>query len=309
MTLIYLKPAALLFTALLLFTHASLALASNTALQPQLDDLPPELHGLIVEIRQTPNPQIMVYNLNPEPLTILDDSEQAFLRLDSLGIHADFAKPAFHQTRYAQPRSLPNNANGPARWRDISVAPAWAWFDARLRSSAATDRGDTWRIPVTLGEKHSSISGRFVQKTSNDGIFQAQIETPTLGGVKNLSIHPLAGERPGVFIHNRGNAQFYVPGMNGEPFLRFLPGKVMINRSSATWQASAPTHTLVPYAPASGGETEWTVMSSVGGFGWADPRVQSQSKGESKTWSIPLDFGGNTQVIQGNTEWHSFADD
>lgn len=274
--------------------------------RPVLDPLPKALDGLTVTLRQTLNPEIVLFNLTPEPLLIRGPNGHSFLRFDNRGVYANYATVMFHKSRYAEPRPLPSNAYGPARWHRLRPVQTWGWFDPRLRTTG--DTGSAWRIPVQLGNQHAVISGHFVKTLAPQGVYRSVVTVqPT---VEHTSVHSFIGARPGVFVHNRGSAQFDVRGENGERFLRFLPGKVLLNRSSPTWRAAAPADTKASYVPASGRSNSWTVVSATNGFGWADPRVQPAEKPphastpqRRKTWTIPIAIGGRTQMIKGYTEW------
>lgn len=287
-----------------LFWPVFCASEDSRPLLPDIDPLPPALNGIMVEIRQTENPQIVVFNLTPEPLTILDDSGRAFLRLDQLGVHGDYASEAFHHSRYAEPRPLPNNAHGAPRWYAISPSPSWGWFDTRLRVPAQDKIASPkrWRIPVRLGDTKTYISGHFLSAAAEHVNQRVIIRTPDIG-IEQLSVHAMAGQRPGVFVHNRGMATFTVTGVENEPFLSFRPGKVMVNSHSPTWEKAAPPETPAPYTPSADKTPYWVVVSGVGGFGWADPRVQTATSPPAlKQWVIPIQHGGMRRQIEGTTE-------
>ncbi|MDN5937609.1 MAG: hypothetical protein L0H83_03000 [Salinisphaera sp.] len=288
-------------------------------IRPELDPLPPELDGLLVTLYQTASPQIAVHNLTGKPLVILDRGNQPFLRIGPYEIYANFANPVFHRSRYIEEIEPPDNASGPDRWRKVSNGPAWAWFDPRLRTAGLKVPDGPllenpalikrWAIPVRLGDTKGIISGYFLYHEAPNGFYRTRLSDE--GNLApGVSVYPTAGMIPGLFISSRGNAEFTVLGMDGEPFLRFVPGKVMINRSSPTWRVAAPPDTLVPYVASASDKATWVVISTTGSFGWLEPRAffkgsapDSANPVQVKQWQVPVVFADGRKTIEGTTQW------
>lgn len=303
-------------------TGAAQALEAEDALavqiRPVLDRLPSELDGLLVALHQTPAPHISVHNLTDRTLTVLDHAERPYLRIGPGETHGDFANAWFHRAWRGDDGEAPSNVGGPARWHKIDTGPAFGWWDPRLRvvgelqPPPGVTGGDAkflrrWRIPVRFGETRSDISGYFLYHPAPEGVHRVAVDEPDVLG-EDVTVHPLLGDDPGVFIANLGNAKFRVPGAEGEPFLRFVPGKVLINANSATWKRAAPEDTQVPYSGP--GQPRWVVISTTGGFGWRDPRVDAGDQRPDDRepapvleWSIPADVDGDEVEIEGETWW------
>jgi hypothetical protein len=302
------------FLLALLCLPVAAADRSEYTVRPNLDPVPASLDGILVELRQTVHPQITVFNLTNDPLLILDNEGEPFLSIGPQDVKANYARPAFHLSRYADNQPLPNNAHGPARWHPMNEAPTWGWFDTRLRvpeaagSSSAGPVG-RWSIPVQLGNTRAALTGDFVHTPAPDGLYEVIIDKQSLD-MEAVTVHPMAGPRPGLFIHNRGNDKFTVDGLNGEKFLRFLPSKAIVNSASRTWKQAAPVDTVVPYRAPENKPERWTIISTAGGFGWADPRVQpsggkpgGQVEKTVATWRIPVNTNQGVRYIEGRTLW------
>lgn len=308
---------------LLLIALPGIAAAQSESLlwqiRPRLDPLPPELSGLLVRLYQTVSPQIAVHNLTGDPLVILDSAGQPFLKIGPYEVQANFANAAFYRSRHPEPRELPDAIGGADRWRRVSSGPAWAWFDARLRVDLLQipprpRMGDPafvqrWAIPVRLGATEAIISGYFLYFEAPQGLYRTQI-TGNAGLGPQVDIYPAAGRVPGLFVTNQGNATFTVLGLSGEPFLRFVPGKVLVNRSSDTWRIAAPADALAPYAASADGQPDWVVVSTTGSFAWAEPRAfyegpppEGAAPVEVKEWEVPILTAEGQDAITGITQW------
>lgn len=292
--------------------------AREVQIRPELDRLPEELDGLQVRLWHTPHPQISVHNLTAEQLVVRDHADRPFLRLAPNNTHADLANAWFYRARRATDTPVPDDAGGPPRWRKVDSGPAFGWWDPRLRIDdrmqpppGITGGGShflrRWRIPVRLGDITSDISGYFLYHPAPDGVHRAEVTSDKVLG-DNVAVYPLLGKTPGLFIANHGNARFAVRGIEGEPFLRFVPGKVLVDPTSATWQQAAPDNARVPYDDS--GKSRWVVIATTGGFGWHDPRVRADAgppkNGKAtpvKEWSIPVTVEEERRVVEGRTWW------
>lgn len=312
-------------TAVLLLTALPVHAASEDAriwqIRPSLDRLPPALDGILVRLQQTASPRIAVHNLTGDTLEVLDHGYEPFLRIGPHDTTANLASTAFHRSRYADDRPPPASAAGEPRWQRVDSGPAWAWFDPRLRVGELQvpelrEYQDEvlvrrWAIPVRFrGEEHI-ISGYFLYHGAPNGLYRAHLEPDQAPLAANVSLYPMAGLVPGVFIANQGNASFTVLGLNEEPFLRFVPGKVLVNRGSPSWRIAATPDAPVSYRDNSGEGPEWAVISTTGGFGWRDPRAfhdgdppaGRNAPATVKKWSIPVDMAGERRAIHGSTQW------
>lgn len=291
---------------------------------PVLDPLPEALEGLRVELRRTLAPQLAVYNPTGQRLTVFDRQGRPFLRIGPQGTQADLGAAAFHRSNTLMaPGSIAEDAGEAPRWRQVEASPSWGWFDLRLRTGAieAPDEGrhaggdaevGTWSIPVQLGDTRSVISGRFLYQPAPEGLYQAKLDSvPKLA--PGVAVHVLTGPRPGLFINNAGAAEFTVLGVEGEPFLRFVPGKVLANRNSPTWAAVAPAGGPEPVQTGPANEPSWVLVSATSSYGWIEPRAKYDGEPPTgseptvvKTWSVPVRRQGGASSIRGVTEWLPF---
>ena len=111
--------------------------------------LPP---GVLVQVRTSLAPQMVVANPTPVPLTLLDPTGVPFARVSSGGVEGNVDSPFFHVSLNppdAPPAQLPPGAvqNAPARWAPVSTSPEWGWFDPRLQPDVGSSGGPGGRTP------------------------------------------------------------------------------------------------------------------------------------------------------------------
>lgn len=292
--------------------------ARPVQIRPKFDPLPDALRELTVRLHQTPQPTISVRNPTGKKLVIKDHAKRPFLRIGPTQVAADVDNAWFQRARYPEQTGGPDNSGGSAEWQTIARGNAFDWRDPRLRvrTSVALPPGVThgaskflerFRIPVTLGDKTSHISGYFLYQPSPKGIHRAVVaDHGDVGGA--VSVKPLLGPEPGLFIRNAGQQRLTIRGIEDEPFLRFEPDRVLVNAASATWQQAAPEDTDVPYDEDA--DRRWVRIAPTGAFGWHDPRVdagdQEPASGEIspvQAWSVPVTIDDERYNIQGNTWW------
>jgi len=117
--------------------------------------------------------------------------------------------------------------------------------------------------------------------------------------------HVPPGVRAEVIDGNRdlrlsvdSSLRLLVPGLIGEPLLRFSPDGVWVNRRSPT----AAADRIVP-AGARGGS--WLRLTSGHTLMWHDHRLappRSLRAGSTAPWSLPVVIGGRTTVLTGSFE-------
>lgn len=292
--------------------------ARTVQVRPHLAPLPDALDELHATIYQTPQPTLSIHNPTAKRLVIKDSAYRPFLRIGPTQVAADFNSAWFHRTNFVESDKDAADIGAPPDWHAVKNGDTFVWQDLRLRirDSMTLPPGVTggppkfmqsFRIPVTLGDISSAISGYFLYRPSPDGVYRTVIADH--GNFSEaITVKPLVGKKPGLFIRNTGSEPLTVLGIEGEPFLRFRAGAVLLNPTSVTWKQAAPADTGAPYE--SEGAAHWVKVSSTGAFGWHDPRMRAQGKTTTSGqpdpvlgWSIPVVVGNNQYTIQGNTWW------
>lgn len=292
--------------------------ARAVQIRPQLAPLPDALNTLDIRLHLTTPPTLGVHNPTDRSLVIRDASGHAFLSIGPDQVTADINSPWFQRARLLPADNARIAGNQPPEWRVIADGDRFAWQDLRLRihpsmnPPAGVTRGrpkfmQRFRIPVTLGQASSHIGGVFLYHPSPSGVFRAVITDHGSFG-KSISVQPLVGKSPGLLLRNRGEQPLTVVGVQGEPFLRFEPGRVLVNPASSTWQRVAPAGTDTPYQ--ADADAHWVAISSSSAFGWHDPRMRANdataASGEPEpvhAWNIPVVVGEQRYTIQGVTWW------
>jgi hypothetical protein len=134
---------------------------------------------------------------------------------------------------------------------------------------------------------------------------------------KGLELEVSGGDRF-LLLTNGTGEQVVVNGYDDEPYLRFLPNRVVqVNERSPSKYANEDRYALrpVPEIANSDAPPSWREVSSNGSYRWFDHRIHlmeqgtpPQVKDESKRtkifdWSVPLTVGGNRAQALGTLEW------
>ena len=131
----------------------------------------------------------------------------------------------------------------PARWRAVSNAPDWGWFDPRLSTArvavpeAVREREQpaelgAWSVPVRLDGAAAAIAGHFRYRPAPHGSYLASLSPPA-DFPADLHLRLLPGALPAVWLDNRGGHQVTVLGLEGEPYLRVGARGVEVNLRSS----------------------------------------------------------------------------
>ncbi len=287
-----------------------------------LDELPPALAALHVELRETLAPQLLIANPTNETLTVQDANDRAFLRIGPDHVEGDLGAAAFHRSyTLMAPGAVPADASTETRWQVVEQTSNWGWFDLRLRTGSVdvahdiVDAGDTaavgeWSIPVRLGDTQSAITGYFEYVPTPRGMIEARIDDS--GALQQQAlVRALPGSsRPGVFLSYRGERPLVVMGAHGQPFLRFTSAGVDANRRSTTWAEVARPGAAEPVPATDDAQPMWARVSATPSYGWIEPRAafsgvvdDPAEPGIVKRWQIPVRIGDRESRISGVTEW------
>jgi hypothetical protein len=132
-----------------------------------------------------------------------------------------------------------------------------------------------------------------------------------------LELEVVGGDRFLVLSNGTGK-EVRVLGYDDEPYLRFLPNRVVeVNTRAPSKYANEDRYALRP-VPASANSTappRWQEVSREGSYRWFDHRIHLMEKGtppqvkdESKRtkifdWDVPLTVGGEPAKALGTLEW------
>ncbi len=287
---------------------------------PVLDPLPPALAGVTIQLRHTLAHQLVVENHTRKVLEVLDEAGAPFLRLGPAGAEADLGAPEWYRTLRAADVVVPERADAGPAWTRIATAPAWGWFDRRIRPEHAVvphllhDAGMSatvgrWSIALRLGGVATAVTGVFRYVPPARGAFRARLVSPSepLPGVR-VSI--VAGRVPALYLENAGAEPVMVLGSAGEPFLRIGPDGTSANVRSPTWLASGKAaEMLQPVRADASGEPSWQLQSASPRYAWIEPRAAPPaadvppSPGTVREWDVPVRRGRTSARVHGVVEW------
>jgi len=139
----------------------------------------------------------------------------------------------------------------------------------------------------------------------------------TKPAVSGLELEVSGGDRF-LLLRNGTGKQVIVKGYEDEPYLRFLPNKVVEeNLRSPSKYANEDRYALTPLpAQANSDATpKWQAVSRNGSYRWFDHRIHLMEKGkppqvkdEAKrtkifNWDVPMTIGGQQTKALGTLEW------
>jgi LPXTG-motif cell wall-anchored protein len=132
-----------------------------------------------------------------------------------------------------------------------------------------------------------------------------------------LELEVAGGDRF-LLLTNGTGEEVVVMGYDDEPYLRFLPSRVVeVNTRSPSKYANEDRYALRPVPPQadSNATPKWQAVSRNGSYRWFDHRIHLMEKGtppqvkdESKRtkifdWNVPLTIGGQQARALGTLEW------
>jgi hypothetical protein len=134
---------------------------------------------------------------------------------------------------------------------------------------------------------------------------------------EGLEVQVTGGDRF-LLMKNGTGKEVVVKGYDDEPYLRFLPSRVVeVNTRAPSKYANEDRYALrpVPEEANSDAPPKWQTVSRDGSYRWFDHRIHLMEKGkppqvkdESKRtkifdWDVPLTIGGTPAKAQGTLEW------
>lgn len=174
--------AAVVLAVLLAPLLCQLLLASNLAsahgtppgVMVVVDALTPRVPGMTVKTGVALTEQMSLTVSVGAQVTVLDDSDQEFLRIGPGGVAANVSSPTWYRVTSAlHDATIPPTAgpNSPPQWLAVSRQPTWTWFDPRLHDATPQaqlehkSRGSSfgfWIVPVIVNGRLVAISGHHV---------------------------------------------------------------------------------------------------------------------------------------------------
>jgi hypothetical protein len=139
----------------------------------------------------------------------------------------------------------------------------------------------------------------------------------TRPAVSGLDLQVVGGDKF-LLLRNGTGKQVIVKGYEDEPYLRFLPTRVVeVNTHAPSKYANEDRYALTPL-PAqadSSARPKWQVISRDGSYRWFDHRIHSMEKGTPPqvkdenvrtkifNWAVPMSVAGARVNAVGRLEW------
>ncbi|MDQ3963725.1 MAG: hypothetical protein M3277_07440 [Actinomycetota bacterium] len=278
-----------------------------------ITEITPPVQGLDVRVVQLTAPVLVVTNNGTEPVTILGEAGEPFLRITPRAVETNGLSPTSY--RAVDPtgeRPLPRGLDPTAapEWIVLAHEPSWSWFDPRAVYSPEGTPG--WSIPILVGDRRVAIHGSY-EPIEGHGHFVTRIVERI--EIEGLVLRLFDGLVPAIFVRNDTDRVLAVPGRSGEPFLRIGPRGVFGNlRSPDFYAAGSQTVRDVPVSADPRAEPRWERLSDQPVWQWLEYRARlpagaQQRAGlgsERKTvlsWTTPLTLGDDPYELTGEVEW------
>lgn len=277
--------------------------------QPVVTGVPGGLDGLEATGLVAYSPRVRVTNPDSDPLTVVDESGQPWLRISADGVFADLTVRQWYESLDASGRGVDPAPDAPEGWTQVSALPTWEWFDTVLLPRSGEEEHD-WSIPVVVDGafdqitgvlEESDLEGRWVTDLDGDG---------TLGPARLTAV---SGPVP-VFVVQRLEAdEIVVIGREGEPLLRLTDAGFEVNRASPSWNDHArldPDSPVGDVVESADGEPVWEMqLEGAPTATWLDARVASPdvvpaSRDATEiTAALPVVVDGEQFEVGVTTRW------
>jgi hypothetical protein len=135
--------------------------------------------------------------------------------------------------------------------------------------------------------------------------------------VSGLEVEVAGGDKF-LLLRNSTGKQVVVKGYEDEPYLRFLPNRVVeVNTRAPSKYANEDRYALTPLPPQANSDAppKWQVVSRDGTYRWFDHRIHSMERGRPPQvkdesvrtkifdWAVPMTVGGAQVRALGTLEW------
>lgn len=272
--------------------------------------LPP---GVVVQVQPSVADQLVAENRTDRPLEVLDREGRPFLRIRQGGVEADLARADWYTSNDpsgAAPVPAPVRADpaAPARWVRVSDTSSWGWFDHRLHER--TTRGDQaplpWAVPLRYGGQDLLVRGRVVHRPVLGGFVVTADPAPS-----GLTVAPLQGRLPGLFVRLTGAGPVTVLGADGEPFARLDGTGATVWPGSPTFRDDRRARGMPLPDPVEAPQR----VSAEPALSWLDGRLQypaAEPPPEAARravptrlvrWRVPVETPEGPAAITGDVAW------
>lgn len=277
--------------------------------QPVVTDLPDGLPKLEARGLVTYAPRIRVTNDDAQPLTVVDDTGQPWLRISSDGVFADQSVRAWSESLDSSGRGQDPDPSLESSWTQVSELTTWEWFDTvLLPRTSQEDHG--WAIPVVVDGQFDEIRGELRESDLEGRWATDLVDDGAIGGAQLTAI---SGPAP-VFIVQRLDAEeIVVIGRHGEPMLRLTEAGFEVNRASPTWNDHArldPNSPVGDVVEDPDAEPIWTMLlEDAPTATWVDVRaaspdlVPTSRAATELTTEIPIIVDGDRRDVAVATTW------
>ena len=278
-----------------------------------IDRVSPSVDGVSFRVAQLTQPVMIAKNTTDEPLVILGDRNEPFLRLHRGRIDTNVNSPLTDTSRDPSGSAIapPDiDPKGATIWRRIETGSSWSWFDPRIRR--VPEGPERWTLRALAGRREIKIEGSF-EPLDGHGHFTTELIDPPQ--VEGLEIKLMDGLVPALFVKNDTGDWLIVTGRHGEPFLQIGPGGVLGNsRSPDYYLGGTQTVRDVPSEADPSAPPRWRKLSDVPVWSWLEFRARLPVTAHERsrlgteqhtvlTWTTPLQLGGSSLPLRGAVEW------
>lgn len=282
--------------------------------------LPPDpaWDGVVIQLRDTLAPQILLENQSDKTVEILDQHDVPFLRIGPDGVHANLTSAAWYNTYSTTGLVVPEKARSPQaspQWSQVSARTSWGWFDPRLSNEDELPAADLerqarqvvgqWRIPAQVDGQRREIRGEYVMRREEKR--QRRVHFMPSGKLAEGVVAQLVpGPIDAILLHNRSSQAVTVLGQHDEPFIRIANGQVLANVASPTWREWGRVQLPVEVTQSG---VQWQQVAAGDRFSWLEPRTLiTDSTASMQHWSIALRVDDQPVTLHGMSSWQSQED-
>ena len=277
--------------------------------QPVVTDLPDGLPGLQATGLVAYAPRIRVTNDAAEPLTVVDDTGQPWLRISADGVYADLSVRAWSESLDSSGRGVDPDASVEPGWTQVSALSTWEWFDTVLLPRTGEENHE-WSIPVEVDGQFDEIRGQ-LRESDLEGRWATDLQTDgVVGGAQQTVV---SGPVPVIIVQLLDAEEVVVIGRHGEPLLRLTEAGFEVNRASPTWNDHARLDPNTPVGDVvedPDAEPVWEMqLEGAPTATWLDVRAASpdvvpQSRSATSIAAeIPIVVDGERHEVPVETSW------
>ncbi len=119
--------------------------------------------GITLQLAPGGTPALLIQNRSDKSVSVLDESDQPFLSIESGGVRANTSSAAWRTAS-----AIPPHPASKVGWQKISPARSFSWLEPRLKykgaplqdPSQAQTLGE-WRLPFLIDKQRVEVSGTY----------------------------------------------------------------------------------------------------------------------------------------------------